>query len=218
MNELEDFGNIPINSAVLTDIIGDYKFPRNKIATMEKRGKIVRLKKGLYLVSDKITRKPVSRELIANHLYGTSYVSLETALSHYGLIPEKVFAVRSITTKRAKQFENSFGRFEYITVPVDYYSIGIRQQIVDNEYAYLLATPEKALCDLILATPRLRFQSVRALETYLEDDLRIDFSTFQNIDTDIIRQCVEKGKKKGDLGWLLKFLETINKHANGTKF
>jgi predicted transcriptional regulator of viral defense system len=207
MNELEKFGNIPIDNAVLSDITGDYKFPRNKVASMEKRGDIVRLKKGLYVVSDKISRKKISRELIANHLYGVSYLSLETTLSHYGLIPEKVYAIRSMTTKRAKQFENAFGRFEYISVSADYFSIGIRQQIVDNEYAYLIATPEKALCDLILATPNLRLQSVKAMQAYLEDDLRIDFSAVQNFDLDIIRQCIEVGRKKGELGWLLKFLE-----------
>jgi predicted transcriptional regulator of viral defense system len=205
MNGLEKFGNIPIDNAVLSDITDGYKFPRNKVASMEKRGDIVRLKKGLYVVSDKISRKKISSELIANHLYGVSYLSLETALSHYGLIPEKVFAIRSITTKRAKQFENAFGRFEYISMPADYFSIGIRQQIVDNEYAYLIATPEKALCDLIIVTPNLRLQSVKAMQAYLEDDLRIDFSAVQGIDLDIIRQCVEVGRKKGELGMLLDF-------------
>ncbi|MDR2840295.1 MAG: hypothetical protein LBV75_03365 [Paludibacter sp.] len=176
---------------------------------MEKRDEIVRLKKGLYVVSDKISRKKISRELIANHLYGTSYVSLETALSHYRLIPEKVFAIRSITTKRAKQFETALGCFEYISMPANYFSIGIRQQIVDNEYAYLIATPEKALCDLILATPNLRLQSVHVVQTYLEDNLRIDFSAIQNINTEIIRLCIEVGRKKAELKQLLKFLETI---------
>jgi hypothetical protein len=204
MDELEKFGNIPINTAVLYGITDDYKFQRNKIAAMEKRGDIVRLKKGLYVVSSKISRKSLSRELIANHLYGPSYVSFETALAFYGLIPEKVFAVRSATFKRAKRFEAAVGRFEYTTVPQDYYSIGINQQIVDNEYAYLLATPGKALCDLILATPNLRLQSVKAMQIFLEEDLRIDFSVLQSIDMETIRQCVEAGRKKGALELLLK--------------
>ncbi|MDR2840362.1 MAG: hypothetical protein LBV75_03715 [Paludibacter sp.] len=210
MNELEKFGNIPIDNAVLSDITGDYNFPRNKVASMEKRGDIIRLKKGLYVVSDKISRKKISRELIANHLYGVSYISLETALSHYGLIPEKVFAIRSMTTKRAKLFENAFGRFEYIAAPTDYFSIGIRQQIVENEYAYLIATPEKALCDLILATPNLRIQSVKAMQAYLEDDLRIDFSAVEKFNLDIIRQCIEVGKKKGELSNLLKIFDSFD--------
>jgi len=202
MIALEHFRNIPLQSSVLQGLVGNYKFPRNKVSALEKRGQIIRLKKGLYVVSDKISRKTLSRELIANHLYGPSYISFETALAFYGLIPEKVFTMRSATFKRAICFENIVGNFEYITVPQNYYSIGIRQQTVDNEYTYLLATPEKALCDLILATPNLRLQSVKAMQIYLEEDLRIDFSALQNIDMEIIKQCVEIGRKK----LLLKFL------------
>jgi hypothetical protein len=123
---------------------------------------------------------------------------------------KKVFAVRSVTPKRAKQYENAFGRFEYITVPADYYSIGIRQQIVDNEYAYLIATPEKAICDLILATPYLRLQSVRAVQSYLEEDLRMDFSAVGHWDTEIVRQCAEMGRKKRELGLLVKLLSELS--------
>jgi hypothetical protein len=209
MNALEKFGNIPIDSAVLYSITSNYNFPRNKIASMEKRGDIVRLKKGLYVVSDKISRKALSRELIANHLYGTSYVSFETALAFYGLIPEKVFAVRSATFKRAKRFENAVGRFEYVTVPENYYPIGISQQTVDNEYTYLLATPEKALCDLILATPNLRLQSVKAMQVYLEEDLRVDFSALREIDTGIIRQCMAVGRKKMELRQLISIFDNF---------
>ncbi|KAA6349994.1 hypothetical protein EZS27_002610 [termite gut metagenome] len=102
MIDLEKFGNIPFNHAALLEMLPGYQSPNDKVSAMEKRGDIVRLKKGLYVVSDKISRKKISHELIANHLYGVSYVSLETALSHYGLILEKVFTIRSMTTKRAK--------------------------------------------------------------------------------------------------------------------
>ena len=204
MIELESFRNIPLESSVFQNLMSNYKFPRNKVSALEKRGQIIRLKKGLYVVSDKISRKTLSRELIANHLYGPSYISFETALSFYGLIPERVFAVRSATFKRAIRFENAVGSFEYVTIPKKYYSIGISQQTVDNEYAYLLATPEKALCDLILATPNLRLQSVKAMQVYLEENLRIDFSGLQDIDIGIIRRCLEAGKKKGELLNLLK--------------
>jgi predicted transcriptional regulator of viral defense system len=204
MNELEQFGNIPVDSAVLYGLMDRYKFKRNKVASMEKRGDIVRLKKGLYVVSNKISRKPLSRELIANHLYGPSYVSFETALAFYGLIPEKVFAVRSATFKRAKRFENAVGNFEYITLPPAYYSIGINLQTVDDEYTYMIATPEKALCDLILATPNLRLQSVKAMQIYLEENMRIDFSAVEHWNVEIVRQCFEEGRKKGELGLLLR--------------
>jgi predicted transcriptional regulator of viral defense system len=209
MNVLEKFGNIPIDNAVLYGIMNEYKFQRNKVASMEKRGDIVRLKKGLYVVSDKISRKTLSIELIANHLYGPSYVSFETALAFYGLIPEKVFAVRSATFKRAKRFENAVGNFEYITVLPAYYSIGISQQTVDDEYTYMIATPEKALCDLILTTPNLRLQSVKAMQVYLEEDMRIDFSAVEQWNMEIVRQCVEEGRKRKELKLLERFLVKI---------
>ncbi|MDR2058479.1 MAG: hypothetical protein LBP83_09430 [Dysgonamonadaceae bacterium] len=215
MIDLEQYGNIPVNHAVLSEQLRDYRSPNDKIAAMERCGDIIRLKKGLYVVSPKISRKPLSTELIANHLYGPSYVSFETALAFYGLIPEKVYAVRSATFKRAKQYENTVGRFEYVTVPQKYYSIGINQQTVENEYTYLIAKPETALCDTILATPNLRLQSVKAMQVYLEEDLRIDFSGLQRVDCEIIRQCTEAGKKKEELGLLLNFLK--NKIMNYKK-
>ena len=206
MNALEQFGNIPINSAVLYSITDKYKFKRNKITSMAKCGDLIRLKKGLYVVPDKISRKLLSRELIANHLYGPSYISFETALVFYGLIPERVFTVRSATFKRAKRFENVIGNFEYITVPQTYYSIGICQQTVDNEYIYLIGTPEKALCDLILTTPNLRLQSVKAMQIYLEEDLRIEMSALSSFNVSIVEECFKFGRKKTELTQLLKLL------------
>jgi predicted transcriptional regulator of viral defense system len=214
MLDLEQYGNIPVSHAVLSEKLRDYRSPNDKIAAMEKHKDIVRLKKGLYVVSPEISRKMLSRELIANHLYGPSYISFETALAFYGLIPEKVFAVRSATFKRTKRYENTVGRFEYITVPPDYYSIGISQQTVDNEYTYLLATPEKALCDLILATPYLRLQSVKAMQVYLEEDMRMDFSVLQNMDTGIITRCVETGRKHERLTLLQKFSSNISREGH----
>jgi len=206
MISLEQFRNIPLESSVLQNLVSNYKFPRNKVSALEKRGQVIRLKKGLYVVSEIISRKPVSCELLANHLYGPSYLSLETALSFYGMIPERVFAIRSITTKRAKNFTTPFGNFDYTTVSANYFRIGLRQEIVENQYVFLIATPEKALCDLIVATPNLRLQSTKAMQIFLEEDLRIDFSDWQNIDTEIFRQCVEAGRKKEELGLLLKLL------------
>jgi len=207
MNTLDKFGNIPIDASVLYNITDNYKFQRNKIAAMEKSGDILRLKKNLYVVSDKTSQKSLSKELIANHLYGVSYISLETALAYYGMIPERVYTVRSMTTKRAKNFTTPLGYFEYKTVPADYFSIGIRQEIINNSYAFLIATPTKALCDMIVATPNLRLQSVKAMQNYLIEDLRIDFDVLETLDKDIVKQCVEVGKKKTELTQFLRLLQ-----------
>ncbi|MDR2147080.1 MAG: hypothetical protein LBE91_11535, partial [Tannerella sp.] len=165
-----------------------------------------RIKNGLYIIPDKNNPYTISKELIANHLYGTSYISLETALSHYGMIPERVYTTRSMTTKRAKIFSTPLGNFEYKTVSADYFNIGIRQEIIENQYAFLIATPAKALCDMIVSTPNLRLQSIKAMQKYLTEDLRIDFEVLKTLDKNIVNQCIKVGKKKGELKLLLENL------------
>ncbi len=198
--------NIPINYSILTELLADVKFPKDKISRLEKNGKLIRIKNGLYIFFNKNNKNDISKELIANHLYQTSYISLETALAFYGMIPERVYTTRSMTVKRAKTFTTPLGNFEYKTVSADYFSIGLRQEIVENRYAFLIASPTKAVCDMIVGTPNLRLQSVQAVQKYLTEDLRIDLDVLKNLDTDIVRQCIEVGKKKGELGLLLEFL------------
>ncbi len=206
-NPLTQFGIVPVGFGTLADILGDYKSPQNKIASLEKEGSLVRLKKGVYLVSGDIHGQIFSRELVANHLYGPSYVSLESALAHYGLIPERVHVVRSVTAKRGKKIATLLGDFEYITVPGDYYAIGIRQQIIGKQYAWLMASPEKAICDMIVTTRGLRLQSPKAVRVWLEEDMRIDPDALSAFDTEIIGQCAACGKKKIELTHLYKLLK-----------
>lgn len=204
---MEQLGIVPVNYAVLRSLFADYHSPRNKIANIEQAEKIIRLKRGMYVVSPEVTKQLLSVELIANHIYGPSYVSMESALRYYGLIPEQVYTVRSLTTNRSKLFENSIGTFEYITANAAYYAIGIKQETIDNKYTFLIATPEKALCDMITITPQLRIQSGKALVTYLKDDLRFDMSGLDNMNPDIVRECMVNGKKKEALKILLTVLE-----------
>lgn len=206
MKELIQLGVIPFNISVLRSLFSSYNFPNDKIQALENEGKLIRLKKGMYVVSPYFSGELLSEELIANHLYGPSYVSMESALRYYGLIPEKVFTVRSATTNRSRKFGNSIASFQYVSVREDYYSIGINQKMVDNKYTFLIASPEKALCDLIVTTPHINFQSVKAVETYLEDYLRLDMPAFLAMDKGIIEQCVATGKKKKALELLLKLL------------
>lgn len=198
MNTLNLPHNIPVSSAVLKSLLSNLKYPKNKISNLKKRGELIQLKRDLYVYSKSI----ISKELIANHLYGISYISLETALAYYGMIPERVYVVRSMTTKRSKALDTPLGRFEYKTVSSDYFSIGLQQEIIENQYAFLIATPTKAICDMIVATPNLRLQSIKATQSYLTEDLRIDFEFLKTLDKDIIKQCIEVGEKKTELGWL----------------
>lgn len=204
---LNQFGIIPFDTAALKAALDDYKSPKDKIATLEQSGLLIRLKRGLFVVSPMVHSQPLSKELIANHIYGPSYISLQTALSFYGLIPERVHTVCSMTTKRSSSFINPLGNFDYISVPAAYFAIGIRQEIVNNNYAYLIATPEKALCDMIVETKGLKLQYIKAMQNYLKEDLRIDLSVIEHYDIDIINQCMELGSKKRELTLLYKLLK-----------
>nr|WP_320037678.1 hypothetical protein [uncultured Bacteroides sp.] len=206
MNTLSDIGNIPVDFAFLKSIFPSYKSVNNKISELEKSDKIIRLKKGMYVVSPKESGKLLSMELIANHIYGPSYVSMESALRYYGLIPESVYIMRSITTKHSKEFKNVLGKFEYTQCSKEYFPIGIRQEVKDNT-AFLIASPEKALCDLIVNTSNLNLRYQKELLTYLEDDLRFNMDELYKMEVSILEQCLQFSKKKRTINNLIKIIK-----------
>jgi hypothetical protein len=206
MERLKNIGIIPINKDILYSQY-NLKRPDEKVSELERKGLIIRVKRDLYVVSPRVHNQEISSELVANHLYGPSYISLETALSYYGLIPERVYSVRSVCTKLYKKYETPFGHFEYIKMPEKYFPIGIHQEIINNSYSFLIATPEKALCDTIIGSKNLKIQSVMAMRIYLEEDLRFDMSALTSFDIHIIGKCLEFGRKKTELTQLLKLLQ-----------
>ena len=206
MEPLLQFGIIPMDYASLKASYPLIKSLKDKISDLEKQEKIIRLKRGLYVASPLVSGKEPSIELIANHLYGPSYVSMESALRFYGLIPESVYNASSITLKRSRTFNNSFGQFEYLFSHSDYYSIGINQ-LVQDDYAFLIASPEKALCDLIIYTPKLRIRSMKSLQIYLEEDLRFDMTEFYKMNVSIFEQCVKVSKKEETINNIIKLLK-----------
>jgi predicted transcriptional regulator of viral defense system len=204
---LKQFGIIPVDIVTLKAALDGYKSTNDKIASLEHSGFVIRLKRGVFVVSPKVHHKPLSKELIANHLYGTSYISLHTALSFYGLIPERVTTVCSVSTKRSHSIQNSVGNFDFVAAKLPYFSIGVRQEIVNNEYAFLIATPEKALCDIIVQTKGIKLQSVKAMRNFIENDMRIDLSVFEHYNIEIVKECINVSTKKRELTLLYKLLE-----------
>ncbi len=204
--KLELLGNVPFGTEVPKSMMHDIKAPDKKLTYLEGQGKIIRLKKGMYVVSPDVSRKEISTSLIANHLYGPSYVSCHTALRYWGLIPERVYAIQSMTIKRSRSFHNSIGRFDYIHASDDYYPIGIRI-IPENGITYMMASPEKALCDLIVTTPYLNLRYKRELIEYLEEDIRLDMDEFARMDASVIEACAVVSKKNVIINQLANLLK-----------
>ena len=95
--DLERIGNIPVTTSAVASLFPELKAGNQKVRNLEADGSLIRLKRGLYVVSPKISRVSLSTELIANHLYAPSYVSMHTALRYYGMIPEAVYVTQSMT-------------------------------------------------------------------------------------------------------------------------
>ena len=166
----------------LMDCLRDYANPRDKVRAMLRSGEIIRVKKGLYVFGHDYRRGPWSRQILANLIYGPSYISLESALSHYGFIPERVEVVTSVTSSRSRRFETPLGSFAYRTLSLRKYSIGITQETIEPDQRFLIATPAKALVDKVWADHRFTPRSAADFHTYLREDLRIESDSLASID------------------------------------
>jgi hypothetical protein len=158
-----------------------YANPRDRVTALLRRGDIVRVKKGLYIFGDELRRRPYSRELLANLVYGPSFVSLDWALSYHGLIPERIEALTSVTTKRPKVFDTPVGSFIYRQTPQGSFHLGMDRR-EDGDVAFLIATPERALADKVRDDRGHEIRSREHAAEYLFDDLRIDRADFLQLD------------------------------------
>ena len=162
----------------------DYSNIYNKIVYEEKHNNLIKLKRGLYE-----TNKDADPFTISNVLLSPSYISFETALAYYGMIPERVYAIKSATFKKnkKKEYKNDFGLFLYQDVNSNAYPYDIDQIEIDG-IKVMIASKEKALLDLLsVISPR---NNKKELVDLLFDDLRIDEVMFDNLDNDkIIKLC-----------------------------
>ena len=206
MSLLTNIGIVPFDLNVLSSVYPETKHIVEKARRLESDGKIIRLKKGMYVVSPEETGKALNRNLIANHIYGPSYVSLQTALRHYGLIPERVHLIQSLTTKHSRSFETPVGNFDYKCCSKEYFPIGVRLEN-DNDITYLIATPEKALCDLINYSKGANLRFMKDVAQYLEEDIRFDMDTLSEFDMDILENCAIYSRKSQNINTLIKYIK-----------
>ena len=160
---------------------------QRQLADWVRVGKIVQLRRGLYTAAPPYRSEHPHSYVIANHLVRGSYISLHTALSYFDLIPEYVAVVTSVTTGRPGTWRNLYGHFSFQHIqPALFFGFQYRQ-VTKTQWAYV-ATPEKALLDLIYLTPDAdNADYIRALRLQNLDQL----------DTGRLRACVEQvGKPK----------------------
>jgi len=164
----EEFDYLSLMSA-----LKKYKKPRDKISRLLKSGAIIRVKKGLYIFGPQYSKGPACKELLANMIYGPSYVSLEYALSFHGFIPERVEMVTSMTNKmKNKKFSTPVGNFSYHYLHPSKYPVGIIWHQADSLRHIFIASKEKALADLIARQEN--FSDRQELDIFLSENLRIE--------------------------------------------
>lgn len=121
-------------------------FNKMNFITWQKKNYISKLRNGKYRFDKKITNE-TELFYIANKIYTPSYISLETALNYYGLIPEAVFSIQSVSTLKTQSFENIQGLFNYSNIKSNYF-FGYRLISTEN-YTFKIADIEKTLLDFL---------------------------------------------------------------------
>lgn len=201
---LKGYTNVPIQRHLLLKLLKGYRRPNDKISEMIKNGELISLKRGLYIPGSASDHARPNVFTIANHLYGPSYISLDSALSHWNLIPEKVVETTSVTIKRTKTFHTPVGRFSFYSLPKVYYSLGIQQLIISKNQHVLIASPEKAICDKIILTAGINLRSKKQTMEFLIEDLRIDEDELKLLDFNKLEDWLQFTPKKNSIGMLIK--------------
>lgn len=151
-------------------------FDRNNLTRWVKKGYLVHLRQGYFAFSEYKSRQDYSL-YFANRIYRPSYISLHTALAFYGMIPEAVVQITSVTSLKTISFSNDFGEYSYKNLKENLMFEYELKPVADNR-TMQFATPEKALLDLLYLYPfydnEQELEELRLDEDYLHDDLDKD--------------------------------------------
>lgn len=142
-------------------------------------GEVVRIRRGLYSLGTKYLRQKVDTLALAQRIYGPSYISLETALSYHGWIPEAVYAITSVSVDRSREFDAPLGHFSFTRVPQATFYIEVSRVEREPGGSFLLASPLKALADYVYVHKRDWTGARPVVES-----LRVDEGLFAGIDVE----------------------------------
>ncbi len=159
-----------------------------------KAGEVIRIHRGLYSLAPKYLRRKPDPLVFAQVIHGPSYISLETALSYHGWIPEAVYAVTSASMDRAREFETPLGHFSFTRIPqkVFYTEVTRIERQYGNEpgihagESFLIASPLKALADYVYAHKPDWASAGPVIES-----LRVDESSLSNINSESIDRLTD---------------------------
>ena len=172
--------NMIVTYEMLKESLTDYRAKDNKIKRMADNKEIIKLTRNLYE-----TNKNTPGYVVANAIYSLSYLSFDYALAYYRLIPEAVYTYTSATFGKGKKklYKNDFGTYTYRDVPTHIYPYGL-QIFQEQDYSYVMAIPEKALCDKLYTLKVVR--NKKDMYDLLFNDLRIDMDVLKQLDFNVL--------------------------------
>jgi predicted transcriptional regulator of viral defense system len=179
---------------------------RLQLSRWVKGGRLIKLHKGLYTLAEPYRKIKPEPFCIANSLKFASYVSLQSALAWYDLIPEFVSVVTSVATGRPQLIETPMGRFDFRHINKSFFWGYQQIELTAGQKAFI-ARPEKALLDLVYLTPGGDNQE------YIEE-LRIQ--NLEQIDKAVLREFTEKTQSP-KLKRALKNIERIIDRGEGVE-
>lgn len=147
-------------------------FNRSNYYQWQQSGQIVSLRQGWYAFADYQSQADYAR-YFAGKIYAPSYISLHSALHFYGIIPEAVVEITSVTTQKTIRFTNPFASYSYQTIQPKLF-FGYDAKTLSDGKTYMMATPEKALLDLLYLYPQYN-TAQDLLELRLDDEWMRDF-------------------------------------------
>lgn len=175
-------------------------FDRNSLTRWTKRGLLIKLRQEWYAFPETLQRPDFAR-YVANRIYRPSYISLHTALSIYGMIPEAVTDITSVSTLKTASFSNTFGNYTYQNVKPEMF-FGYKQLILPEgnatirpvRLAWHIAHPEKALLDLLYLYP-FYDNEMELTELRLDDDFmanELDLNRLQEYQAKINNKSLDR--------------------------
>ncbi len=176
----------------LKNDLREYSSVKSKISRLLESNELYQLKRGFYT---KPQESALSLYSVANLLYGPSYISFESALSYYNLIPERVSTITSATfnKNKSKYFDTQIANFSYLSVPDKVYSLGVDLQR-ENEQNFLIASPSRALIDTIYKNKY--DPNTSDFKRILSEDLRFNLEEVELIEPKILRMISKSYNKR----------------------
>lgn len=198
------FAHLPVISVIEIEKLFP-NYDRNALTRWQKKGYLIKIRSGYYRLTNQAINGDLDLFFIANQIYSPSYISLESALRWYDFIPEAVFLVTSLSTRKTQTFETSIGHFSYRSIRPELF-FGYRLEKY-SKFSIKIAEPAKAILDLLYLNPHLTaeddFFEMRL--NYWELEEKLDLKAYHKYITLYSSRSLEIRAKN--------FLKFIKNHA-----